>query len=114
MAEAGFVLLAGPVEFEGAEGLELGDGRVEDYEVDVVAEVGPDGDEEAEIGDCDGGVQVVEGFGGLCVVLSAWVFVARRGDSLRGGRPRGVLNRGLLTARNKSLMSWVIYTANPI
>ena len=65
MAQAGFILLAGPVEFERAEGLELCEGRVEDDEVDIVAEVGPDGDEEAEVGDCDGGGDVVEGFGGL-------------------------------------------------
>lgn len=65
MREGAFILLPVPVELVGAEGAELGEGCVENDEVDVVAEVGPDEDEEAEVGDCDGGGEVVEGFGGL-------------------------------------------------
>jgi hypothetical protein len=113
-------LLASPVEFEGAEGLELREDCVEDDEVDVVAEVGPDADEEAEVGDRDGGVEVIEGFGGLSrgvsVVICSW---GRRKGSGGGGKGKGtgkVWSRwiGGLTARKKSLMSWVIYTASPI
>lgn len=115
-------MLASPVEFEGAEGLELREDCVEDDEVDVVAEVGPDADEEAEVGDRDGGVEVIEGFGGLSggvsVVICRW---GRRKGSGGGGKGKGtgtgkVWSRwiGGLTARKKSLMSWVIYTASPI
>lgn len=86
MTEGGFVLLAGPVEFERAEGLKLREGCVEDDEINVVAEVGPDADEETKVGDGDGGVEVVEGFGGLSggvsVAFCSW---GRRGDQAGGG-----------------------------
>ncbi len=58
-----------PVELERANGAELGEGRVEDGEVDVVAEVDPDEDEEAKVGADDRGVEVVEGFRGLDTAL---------------------------------------------
>lgn len=38
---------------------------MEDVDVDVMAEVDPDGDEEAEVGAYDPEVEVGEGFGGL-------------------------------------------------
>jgi hypothetical protein len=56
-----------PVEDVGADGGEFAawEERVEDLEVEEVAEVGPDADEGDEVGDCEGGVEVVEDFGGL-------------------------------------------------
>ena len=65
MTDPAFILLGIPVEIEGADGAEGGEGGVEDDEVDVVAEVDPDADEEGEEGEDEGGVEVVEGFGGL-------------------------------------------------
>ena len=65
MAERAFILLGVPVEFEGANSAEGGEGGVEDDEVDVVAEVDPDADEEGEEGEDEGGVKVVQGFGCL-------------------------------------------------
>ena len=65
MADPAFILLGVPVEFEGADGAEGGEGGVEDDEVDVVAEVDPDADEEGEKGEYEGGVEVVQGFGCL-------------------------------------------------
>lgn len=56
MGERAFVLLGLPVEVEGANGAELGEGCIENGKVDVVAEVNPDQDKEAEIGADDGGV----------------------------------------------------------
>ena len=65
-----FILSGVPVEFVGADGAEGCEHAVEDAEVDVVAEVGPDEDEEGEVGDCDGGGDVVEGFGCLLPLAS--------------------------------------------
>ncbi len=65
LREPALVLARLPVDLEGADGLELGQDGVEDAQVDVVAEVGPDEDEEAEVGPAVDGVEVVEGFGGL-------------------------------------------------
>ena len=67
MRDPAFVLLRFPIELVRTDACEFGKGREEDTEVYVVAEVNPDADEEAEIGDYDGRVQVVEGFGGLSV-----------------------------------------------
>lgn len=59
LADPAFVLLGVPIEVEGADGAEGGEGGVEDDEVDVVAEVDPDADEESEEGEDEGGVEVV-------------------------------------------------------
>ena len=84
--------------------MEFGDGGPEDAKVEVVAEVDPDGNEEAEVGADDDGVEVVECFGCLGLFLSARV---GKGLCWKG-------ERGVLTARKKSLISCVIYTAIPI
>ena len=68
MADPAFVLLGVPVEGEGADGGEGAEGvddGVQDEDVEVVAQVDPDADKEGEVGDRDGGGDVVEGFGGL-------------------------------------------------
>ncbi len=62
MGERAFVLPRFPVEVEGADSAELGEGCIEDDYVDVVAEINPDDDEEAEIRANDGGVQIIECF----------------------------------------------------
>ena len=68
-------MLGFPVEFEGANSAEGGEGGIEDDEVDVVAEVDPDADEEGEEGEYEGGVEVVEGFGCLGKqIMSAFLF----------------------------------------
>ena len=71
LADPAFVLLRHPVQLVGADGLEFGEGRVDDEEVEVVAVVGPDEDEGAEVGDYDWGGDVVEQFGGLRVVSAS-------------------------------------------
>lgn len=60
-----FVFFGFPIEDKGADGAEFGKCSVEDGEVEVVAGVDPDGDEEGEVGAYDWVVEVVEGFGGL-------------------------------------------------
>ena len=70
MADPALVLLGFPVEFVGTDCGEGGHGGVDDDQVDVVAEVGPDAGEEAEIGDCDWGVEVIQGLGGLRMGIS--------------------------------------------
>ena len=65
LRDPAFILLGLPIELEGADGAESGEDGVEDYEVHVVAEVDPDADEEGEVGEDDGGVYVIEGFGCL-------------------------------------------------
>ena len=92
-----------PVEIVGADGCELAIGKhgVEDLEVEEVARVRPDADERDEVGDREAGVEVVEDFRGLQVVL----------ESGCSGTTR---NMDALTARKKSLMSCVMYTAIPI
>ncbi len=54
-----------PIEVKRADGAEFRDGGPEDAEVDVVAEVDPHGDEEAETGTDDYRVHIVERFGCL-------------------------------------------------
>ena len=51
-----------PVELKGADGAEFRESCVEDGQIDIMAEVDPDEDEEAEIGADDGGIKVVESF----------------------------------------------------
>lgn len=65
LRDPAFVLLRLPVKLEGADGAEGGEDGVEDYEIHVVAEVDPDADEEGEVGQDEGGVYIVEGFGRL-------------------------------------------------
>jgi hypothetical protein len=59
------VLFGFPVEFVGADGFEFVEFGPEDFEVEVMAEVDPCGDEEGKVGTDEGVVEVVEGFGGL-------------------------------------------------
>lgn len=73
LADPAFVLLRVPVEGEGAhvgEGAPGEDDGADDEEVEVVAEVDPDADEEGEVRDGDGGGEVVECFGCLCAASS--------------------------------------------
>lgn len=70
MADPAFILLGFPVQVERADGGEFAvlggkaDG-LQNANVDVVAGVDPDGDEEGEVGGDKWGVEVGEGFGGL-------------------------------------------------
>lgn len=66
--------------------------------------VDPDGDEEAEVGGHEGGFKVGEGFGGLF----------GGSQSKAGCGYSGEESRKRLTARKKSLMSCVMYTASPM
>lgn len=65
MRDPTLVLLSLPVELEGTDGTEGGEGGVDDEEIDVVAEIDPDQDEEGEERDHDWGGDVVERFGSL-------------------------------------------------
>lgn len=65
MREVALVLACGPVELIGTDSLELGELRVEDLEVKVVAQVDPGAHEEGEVGSDEGVVEVIEDFGGL-------------------------------------------------
>ena len=58
-------MLRVPVELKWADGAEGGEDGVEDEDVDVVPEVDPDGHEDGEVRENDGGVQVIERFGCL-------------------------------------------------
>lgn len=64
LAEAALVLLGLPVELKGPNSLKLGEQGPEDLDVDVVTEVDPGGDEDEEVGDDEGVVEVVERLGG--------------------------------------------------
>ena len=59
------VLLGGPVELEGPARGEVGEDGDQDAQVDVVAQVDPDADEEDKVGDRDGRAEIVEDLGGL-------------------------------------------------
>ena len=65
MADPTLVLLSLPIEFEGPDGTEFGRCCVKNREVDVVAQVDPDEDEEEEVRANDDGIQVIQGFRGL-------------------------------------------------
>lgn len=84
-----------PIKDEGPDGGELGQGGVQDAEVEVMSAVDPDESEEGEVGDCDAGFDVRADFGGLDK-SSGVVF-----EMVWGLRER-------LTARKKSLISWVM------
>lgn len=63
LRDPALVLLRVPVQFERTDGGEFAiDHGPEDAEVDVVAEVSPDEDEEAKVRANDGGIKVVQGF----------------------------------------------------
>ena len=110
LRDPAFVLLRRPVqreaahagEFVGGEGEAregVGEEGVEDAQVDEVAEVGPDEHEHDQEGAGDDVVEVVEDFGGLRVGISFDVdWFGKVG----------------ITARKKSEMSWVMYTATPM
>lgn len=65
MTDPAFVLLGVPIELEGANGSEGGEGRVEDNKVDIVAQVDPGADENGEVWEDQRGVEIIEGFGRL-------------------------------------------------
>jgi hypothetical protein len=95
--------LSDPVEVVGADGRELAVGKqgVEDLEVEEVAHVRPDADEGDEVGDREARVEVVEDLGSLEILLGMKCFSNTR-------------QMTALTARKKSLISCVMYTAIPI
>lgn len=97
LGDPALVLLGVPVELEGADGAEFGEGGVDDEEVEVVPAVGPDAGEESEVGGDEGGGEVVEEFGGLVAGVSEGVE--------RKGRAGGCVE---LTARKKSETSCVM------
>jgi len=68
--------------------LEFRDGGPEDAEVEVVAEVDPDDNEEAKVGTNDDRVKVIEGLGGLGGRGQCIRFTSRRRRSLPPGRNR--------------------------
>ena len=65
LTDPAFVLLGIPIELEIPDIAKFSEDGVEDAEIDVVAEVGPDADEKGEVRDCDGRREVVEDFGSL-------------------------------------------------
>lgn len=85
MTDPAFVLLGVPVQVKGADGGVGGGDAVEDDDVDVVAEVDPDGDEEAEVWGDDVGVEVGESFGCLRVrgSVKQWFFCGGKVEGLR-------------------------------
>jgi hypothetical protein len=92
--------LRDPVEVVGADGREFAIGKqcVEDLEVEKVAHVRPDADEGDEVRNGEAGVEVVEDFGSLEILSELKSF--------------SIMNA--LTARKKSLISCVMYTAMPM
>lgn len=65
LREPALELLARPVQLEGPDGAELGEERVEDAQVEVVAHVDPHRHEDGKVGHLQRAVDVVEGLGGL-------------------------------------------------
>lgn len=94
------ILLRVPVEFvrPNSRELAIGEQRGEDSQVDVVTKVSPDNNEKAKVAWCNPCIDVVEAFGSL----SRFVSTDKHRADMR------------LTARKKSEMSCVIYTATPI
>lgn len=90
-------MFGGPVEHVGADRLELGEDGPDDLEVQVVTHVDPDDHEEEEVGSNNGAIKVVEKFGSLeGKTWSAHDLHMVKGENLK------------LTARKKSLISWVV------
>ena len=65
LADPTFVLLRDPIQLKGPDGAEFGQRSVQDDDVEVVAAIDPDADEEGEVGDGNGGVEVAADFGRL-------------------------------------------------
>ena len=86
-------LLRRPLEFEGAaHGVELGEDRVEDVQVEVVPQVDPHANGQRKEGPHDGAADVVERLGELpSRQHDAWVEDGQRSE---GGISRGHLLRG--------------------
>lgn len=109
MREGALVLLCFPVEVEGTNGGEGRGDAVQDDEVDVVAEVDPDGDEQAEVGGYQGGIYVGEGLGGLiCFGFPISNVHAQIVGRETGYRMETKGSKKKLTARKKSLISCVM------
>lgn len=105
MTEPAFVLLRLPIQFEGAYGPKGSEDSVENIEIDVVAKIDPDANEQGEPGHDDGMMGVVEGFGRLLAFVVSLAVLSQAGETLANDR---------LTARKKSEISCVTYTATPI
>ena len=82
----------------------IGEGqeRHQDFEVDIVPHVCPDHDKGGIVRCNDRRVEIVEHFGGLSKL------------AISDPRIKSHLKSGALTAKKKSEMSCVIYTANPM
>ena len=63
LADPALVLLSLPIEVEGADGGELGEHGSHDDDVEEMPEIDPYSDENGEVRDLEGGLDVVEGFG---------------------------------------------------
>lgn len=95
--EAALVLLSLPVELVRADGLELGEQTPNDAQVEVVAQVDPHTHEGEVVGAGERVVEVVESLG--CLEIGR---VSKRAMPRLTGAGQG------LTAKKKSLMSWVM------
>lgn len=65
MRELAFILFCFPIDFIRTDGFELVEFRVEDSEIEVMAQVNPGGDEKGKVGSYKGVIYVIEGFGCL-------------------------------------------------
>lgn len=81
LTERALVLLRLPVQLKGAYGPEGGEDGVEDIEVDVVAKIDPDANEEGKPGHDDGMVRVVEGFGRLFHTIVSLAVLSQAGKA---------------------------------
>ena len=117
MADPALVLLCLPVEAVGPDGRELvvggweereaeGEERVENAQVEVVPRVGPDEHEGREVRARDRVGDVVEAF--ACLAQKTKIVSFELDWITRGSKME------LLTARKKSLISCVTYTAIPM
>lgn len=68
-----------PVQLEGAYGSEGGEDGVEDIEVDIVAKIDPNANEEGKPGHDDGMMRIVEGFGRLVPTIVSLAVLFRAG-----------------------------------
>lgn len=87
MRQSALVLLGLPDDAVGADGLEFVPFGEKDAEVEVVAHVDPDDDEEAEVGADEGMVDVVQGLRSL-PDFSIVTCQNREGSLRRGRNPR--------------------------
>ncbi len=109
--DGGLELLAGPVKLVGPDRLVLVKEAVDDAQVEVVAQVGPYADEQGEVGALHRAIDVIKAFGCLraggpavsaCVIFMLNILIKKSPAA------------SVRTARKKSLMSWVMYTAMPM